>query len=72
MRELRINAVVQVPDELFASAAVLAKVQPAIQTFRDALAEIEPSSVVAADVVTPRAKAEDGQPKPRRKRGEAA
>ena len=72
MRELRISAAVKVPDELFASAAVLARVQPFIEGFRDDLVEIDPDAVVTAEVVTPRAKAEDGQPKPRRKRGEAA
>lgn len=71
MRELRINAVLQVPDELFASAEVLAKVQPAIRSFEQALVAIDPLSVVTADVVTPRAKAE-GEPKPRKKRGGAA
>ena len=64
-KELRISAVVAVPDDMFEQADLIAKVRPAIEALRESLPA---GVVVSADLVNPRPREEGAAPKPRKRR----
>ncbi len=66
-KELRISGRLVLPDALFEQAEIMARVRPALDALRDALAEVHADATVEASLVTPRAAADDA-PRPRRER----
>lgn len=59
-RELRIWAIVEVPDEIWAQTDKLADAKPVVQAFREAMELI--GGVVTVDLVTPKPRGEKGDP----------
>ena len=57
-KELRISAVVEVPDDIFAGADKLASARPFVEAFREAVEAI--GGEVNVDLVVPRPRADKG------------
>ena len=54
MKELRISAVIHIPDEMFEHAEALLKARPVVDEFRAAVEKL--GGTIAQELVTPRAK----------------
>ena len=59
-KELRISAVVEVPDDIWAQAELLSSAKPTVETFTAELAKI--GGKVECDLVTPKPRADKGDP----------
>ena len=59
-KELRISAVIEVPDDIWAQADTLSAAKPIVETFTSALASI--GGKVEAELVTPKPRADKGDP----------
>ena len=53
-KELRIPLAIELPDDIFAQATVLAAVKPALDAFITAIREVAPTFSAEPEIVTPR------------------
>lgn len=60
MKELRISAVVEVPDDIWTQADTLSAAKPIVEQFTTALALL--GGKVEAELVTPKPRADKGDP----------
>lgn len=60
MKELRISAILEVPDDIWAQTDMLAGIKPAVEAFSDALKAA--GGEIEVSLVTPKPRAEKGDP----------